>query len=490
MKNIFSLICFCFSTLIFSQGITFTTEIQSSLSEQVYQVIEDDDGNYVYAGKIHSSLGTDNGKIIKLNAYGEIIDSLYIPSDNPPSFLIPSDIIQVGNHYYCIASETGKLLFIKLDKNLNIIIQKELPLLSYGGNSYIDISYLMCNSNNHLIISGGIDSLVNYKKQPYLYEVSLNGDSIHAIYPQPTYGYSSFTEVIEQPNNVGYMAFGKGFSNTGIISTMMLYDTSFNLLRTDTLDLHSRWEVSAIQIEDTIVAAVRTSAIDSTTPLLYNFYGLLLLKITTNNDSLNHKVIEGGKQGEATIPAALDAIDTYNHNLFVTGTIRYEDDNVFPYSGLATALAVTKTDLDLNIIWKRKIQADSVKYNVFGIIATKDGGCLVYGTRYDMMANDYQRNTFVIKLDELGNISFVKEDAHTPILLTVYPNPTKDFIRYKVAQEIEVENIELINIAGQKVKGFLNPPSLLNVQDVKQGLYVMRFFTNKGVVTKKVVLEH
>lgn len=487
MKYIYIITFYCIFNNTFSQGITFTTEMKSDFSERVFQIIEDDDGNYVYTGlKTYSINASEyNGEIKKLNAQGVIIDSLQISATNPQESLTLLDIIQVGSEYICIGSSPDELSFIKLDKNLNIITRKELTLAAYKEKNSVATAFLMCDSDSNLIVSGGIDSIGTPARRSYLYKINLNGDSIYAIYPHPP--FSSFTEVIEQTTDTSYIAFGLipfGFS---LIHIMQHYDVDFNLLNTDTLNNFFGYGTSPIQLEDTIFVAGRSSVIN--TALLTSFQTLIIKKITTSNDSLNQKIIEGGVLDKETVPAQFDALDMYNNNIFTTGTIRYEAGNVLPFSEKNLAIVVSKTDLDLNILWKEKIYSDSVRYDAYGIIATQDGGCLVYGTIYDWRTQNNQFNTFAIKLDGLGNTSWIKEEPYQQIPITIFPNPAKDFINYKTSSKVSVQKIEIINLEGQTIKDFLSPQTLLNVQDLSQGVYLMRFFTDKGLVVKKMIKE-
>jgi len=487
MKNIQFIIFLFVTNLVHAQNTAFTTEFNSNFSERVFQVIEDDDGNYIYTGLESPSPYTYNGKIIKLNAQGEIIDSLFITAINPLHSLSVIDIVQVGNNYICIGLAVDQLSFIKLDKNFNIITRKESTLAPFIENNFIGTAFLMCDSDSNLIISGGLDTLINVSnRRAYLYKLNLNGDSIKVVYPQPT--FSTFSDVMEQAGNTGYIALGIESSGFYRLNTIQHYDVNFNLFKTDTLkDFRGLGGSSLVQIEDTLFVAGRSTVIDLT--LLDSYETLSIKKLTTNNDSINQKIIEGGELGKETVPALFDAIDEYNNNLFTTGTIRYESGNVFPFAEEKLAIVVAKTDLDLNILWKKKIAEDSVRYHAYGIIATQDGGCLIYGTKYDWRVQNNHTNTIVIKFDEFGNTTWIKEEALKEISLSIFPNPTKDYINYKTQYDVIVQKIEIINMEGQKIKEFLDPQKSLNVQDLNHGVYLMRFFTNHDIIIKKLIIE-
>jgi len=73
--------------------------------------------------------------------------------------------------------------------------------------------------------------------------------------------------------------------------------------------------------------------------------------------------------------------------------------------------------------------------------------------------------------------------------ITIYPNPMKEELI--ITSENRIEKIEICDIAGHTVEtrliASLQGNATINVSSLPQGVYLVKIYTDKGVVTKKVV---
>ena len=77
--------------------------------------------------------------------------------------------------------------------------------------------------------------------------------------------------------------------------------------------------------------------------------------------------------------------------------------------------------------------------------------------------------------------------------ITVYPNPAKDFIVINSNDfDGELNQINLINIQGQNIftTNTSNQSKIINLplNNFSEGIYIFKLFTNKGVLTKKIII--
>ncbi len=74
--------------------------------------------------------------------------------------------------------------------------------------------------------------------------------------------------------------------------------------------------------------------------------------------------------------------------------------------------------------------------------------------------------------------------------IEVYPNPASDFIYLKT--DLQIERVELFNSLGQGIRSFesnsINPYQL-NVANTGTGVYLIKIYTEQGVLTKKIILQ-
>lgn len=77
-------------------------------------------------------------------------------------------------------------------------------------------------------------------------------------------------------------------------------------------------------------------------------------------------------------------------------------------------------------------------------------------------------------------------------VVSVYPNPAKDFVNIKNTLDTQLNSVEITDINGRVVKNVnLNSvtEAQVNVSDLSTGVYMMKIVSDSGSVTKKIVKE-
>ncbi|WP_310559923.1 T9SS type A sorting domain-containing protein [Flavobacterium sp.] len=73
-------------------------------------------------------------------------------------------------------------------------------------------------------------------------------------------------------------------------------------------------------------------------------------------------------------------------------------------------------------------------------------------------------------------------------VITVYPNPTKDFLNIKTASNTTVDKITVSDLMGKKVLE-QNKTNQLNVQNLAKGMYVLQILVGDNKETRKFIKE-
>lgn len=71
----------------------------------------------------------------------------------------------------------------------------------------------------------------------------------------------------------------------------------------------------------------------------------------------------------------------------------------------------------------------------------------------------------------------------------IYPNPTNRFLNIDVSDNTQIESLRIYDINGTVVKTFNEKEEVLNLSELVSGIYFVRLETNKGLVTKKILVE-
>jgi Leucine-rich repeat (LRR) protein len=77
------------------------------------------------------------------------------------------------------------------------------------------------------------------------------------------------------------------------------------------------------------------------------------------------------------------------------------------------------------------------------------------------------------------------EENYLNQVLSIYPNPTANSVHIQVPNDVQVEQINVYNVLGQKVNTqFSN--NMLNLSKLHTGMYLVTIYTNKGNITKRI----
>ncbi len=137
-------------------------------------------------------------------------------------------------------------------------------------------------------------------------------------------------------------------------------------------------------------------------------------------------------------------------------------------------LILTKTDEDLNVVWKKRFLRDGNAYFAFSIASSSDGGCIVVGTMFDFNA-EQRLDAFALKIDADGTVG-VKE-IQEGSMASVYPNPAKETIRMV---GVKAKETKVYNVLGQHVMSFGGNEA--DVKALAAGIYLLRVIEANGNV--------
>ena len=201
---------------------------------------------------------------------------------------------------------------------------------------------------------------------------------------------------------------------------------------------------------------------------------VILAKVDENFEMLHDSVIIEHFNDSIEIPAPFKSVafteDGYLYQCS-NGNVIYP--NSLYKSGLH--LIITKTDMDMNVVWQKRYLRDGSAYGAFTSSATTDGGFIVTGTRYNFNV-DNRRDIFVLKTDADGMVGIDEDNIVDEI--EVYPNPGKDVLNIRTG--LKDARVEVYDMNGRMVywQEITENVTLINAEGWPAGTYVWKVVAN------------
>lgn len=146
-------------------------------------------------------------------------------------------------------------------------------------------------------------------------------------------------------------------------------------------------------------------------------------------------------------------------------------------------IGIAKTDFNLNVEWVKYFGNDSFYYEVLDIISTNDGGVLATGSFSSSYGFFDIPRYFILKVDSLGECTFLKEILKPEMQIDIFPNPTSTILNLSFqAQNQSIESIKIINTLGQEVmnKTLKSTKVEIDVSALKTGVYFVEVINKNG----------
>ncbi len=200
-----------------------------------------------------------------------------------------------------------------------------------------------------------------------------------------------------------------------------------------------------------------------------------IYKLTEGGEYLD--TLAFGKIGEEEACPVYDFLDFYTFDtLFYCGISGYDD----PFAPYDNWMDVAKSDSSGTIIWQKYLGYDA-NYLACRIAATPDGGCLVAYVYWDWRTFPTKKtDVLLIKFDKYGNSPYgLHTEGALPLRqLTLYPNPTDNFINIMMEQVREAE----ITIHDQRGRSCLRqvltkPENRIDISALRPGIYLYSVYS-------------
>jgi hypothetical protein len=398
------------------------------------------DGGYILCGTSNSndgnksvSYGNTDMWIVKINSLGNIQwEKSYGGSLGDGA----NSIEQTADHGYIIAgisnSNDGQITnnhgvadywVIKTDSTGNIAWQK-----TYGGTGTDRANSIKQTADGGYIIGG--------------YSLSSNGDV--------ALNHGIFDYWVIKTNSLGNITWQKTFGGSALDFCKTVSQTS----------------------DHGYVIAGQTNSTDGDIIFNNGNSDLYIIKLDSNSN------VEWQKTFGGTNSETLYEIKQTSDNGYIMVGSTSSNDGDLPTTHTYNDIWVVKLGISGSIDWQKSI-AGNVYSPSGSIIPTNDGGYAICGNTAsyddDVISINGSADYWIIKLAPLSATS-VQENQLTNIVLSIYPNPTNDFIHINASTSITNESYSIINTLGQTVLNgkVENDNTTINVQTLQAGVYFLQ----------------
>ncbi len=121
---------------------------------------------------------------------------------------------------------------------------------------------------------------------------------------------------------------------------------------------------------------------------------------------------------------------------------------------------------------------DLAQYLIFNVAMGGISGAIDSGFTESAMVIDYvrvyQNTTLSVSDNDLKNILF-------------YPSPALDTMYIETTHSLD--KVEVFDISGKKVLTAINPQTAIDVSSLKSGLYILKVYSRKQFITKRIVIK-
>jgi len=469
---------------------SFEIIIENDLHETLIDGKTDLDGNYILSGSSQDVLNYNryvhySSVIMKVDTLGNYIRKvIQFPDTNCGIYnvmVMPDSNYLFAGYIDPIDNDTNQLWLYKTDKQLNKLWEKRF-------NIDLDEGYTQCKFSQYGIINEGNNIIygahASYEdsNQDDIVFIKINQDGDFISKKQIHYQFTQyFTDITKVPNTNDFIAFVHHISIFGYQIHAIRVDSSFNIISTLPLENSNYFygHIGAVGNWITDTSFIYTGFIDAVSNPVEDQRIAASIFDTTYQPL---KEIDFGKADTIDYPAYNNCTAYLNDStIYVAGFV-----NIIEFwPDIPNVIEIYKLDSDLNILAQNDYSPNAF-HAISGILKSKDGGCLVYGSQHAPYEGN-ENDIYVLKInpDDLLTSSN-KEKIINDNLVRVFPNPTSGLLNIELDSKINISEIIIYNELGSielihKNKSLNNIISI-NCSNLKPGTYLYSIIDKSNVI--------
>jgi len=465
----------------------------------VSEAAMDQNGNCILVGGIGSYIGLKyDAYVLSIGTNGRYRSERFIKKDTVGVFSTV-DVLSNGNYFItgsfnCIGNslERDHLWVVILDSDLNII-SENIFLIKEGYVCFAAVACTLIDNEENIVLATGVGEVEKSEKTNFIdfafYKFDQQGDTLLSKYYHDIWDELSW-ELRQMPGSDNMMLIERS-TNIGNNNELLFIDQELNILKVNSIsnDIIISGDLSSdYWVTDT---SFLLSGYNSWDMGSYHEYYLATYLVDTS--AVIHQEL------------VMNRNDTIDYSAW-RNSMTYANDSTIYIGGFQifigfwitdpTIIELYMIDKDMNLLGYKELGGDA-NYELWGIIATNDEGCLLYGTRYDH-PGVYERDVHIWKVlrAEINLVTNLTEAEAITQTVTIFPNPVKDELNIHLPFDnsqanvvVSISTLEGKTIFHKKITGYGNIISL-NVRNLKEGLYVLNVTDNQSLFYSEKIFKN
>ncbi len=353
-----------------------------------------------------------------------------------------------------------------LDKDLNIVFEKQIMLAGQAKHPYQMDGIIYEPTNQVLLVAPSWDGIIDDNEHSSIWFLKLDLNSYELIseliYLEETGGWGACYSIAENIDTSGFTCFGR----------FMHY-----------LDKNFKYSGYSIEPQNNITGGNQVKVIpwkdDSYLVGTTAQLGGVLVQVMDKSFKIGLK-FTADHANRLAFP--FNVFDINSKGILYTGA--YDT----PFLNQSNGFFIIQLDSLLQKNWEVYFGTeDQYRYAISGILATQDGGALLYGRRYDELGERIF-NAYMVKFNADGNISWTNNiDASQFITIKTYPNPSNGTFSLDIKGISSRADIRIYDMSGKNVfvqHEIVEGETTLDLSDLVSGTYIFKVYQqNKQIGT-------
>jgi len=465
---------------LFAQNNSWQKVLMNPDDFELFDVKEDHNGNYLLAttAKRKNHWTKSYSVIYKINKSGELTDLVKLLDPQRSvyySSLIPlenGDFLAIGASYDSLNNNGVKLIIHAFSNSF-----EQLWIKTYSVPQELRFPAIRSkevNGTGYLIF--GEIYLPDNRFTPFIAQIDSN--------------FLMTNWRLPSPNMFGVYVDTKKLNDSTFWALRLapwrfeMLDSAFNLLAYYSLPPNHIGNVSVKWLNETSFVYL-AKYYHQVTPYLTLPHNLALVNQYDPFDTTGSLFVPWRISDTVDHQAAWRGID-FKHpdTIFAGGTRNLSIHNPY-FASQPSWFVVFQTDSLLNMRWERFYGGDAY-YVMTNLLATRDGGCLIGGSRFDYLnSTEPKRDVVLFKLNKSGLITSLPE-VGTGFQMRealVYPNPGGNEMHIRIAMQHPVARFLLFDAQGRLVleQALEGTTHAINTSMLQNGTYVYKLISQTGL---------